>query len=295
MGKKRKDKDPLAKQLRRLAKRQARLEQRLGAVVLAPGAPIQKAPPRPEPSARVGLERGVEAEADDAPANPWAGWERREQLRLLERYQTDEWNAIQVYTKHKDITAAVLMAMIGAGVASLAADTEWVVLLGALVPLFVRRLAMHFRLGLDRFYARFLEAVVMQHKLRANLGLEREDRFAGDPQLYVVRCDRGFAPTASSAWVREHLELGDNRVTAAHLADICKWSLVLTVIAAVRLDFLVVEKYDLGAGGIFITVAFTVLTLGFLGLAHHAVERDAGLTLQRSRDARYGPPSSTSN
>ena len=158
------------------------------------------------------------------------GWWDNEKLKevihesgtgLLSFHQTAEWNAMKCFATYKNIMITVSMTLIAAGVAAVANDKPVIVLLAMLVPIIMAGLRQYSIETLDRYYARFLEAVVVQHKIlwALDLIIEQETPFKNDQFLEVSRRAsielqrKSDDPEKESAlWVRQKLEEGHNNV-----------------------------------------------------------------------------------
>jgi hypothetical protein len=161
----------------------------------------------------------------------------RHGMELLAFHQTAEWNSMDRFGVQKNIMITVSMTLIAAGAAAVSSDSQIIVLAAMLVPAIVAVLRQYTIEILDRYYARFLEAVVAQRKLRFILGLgsDREAPFDEDEFLEVARRGNNAAGTGSALWVREYIEKGHNNVVWRIFRGLCWASAILPVAAGARL------------------------------------------------------------
>jgi hypothetical protein len=156
--------------------------------------------------------------------------ECRTLISLIQHYKTDEWNALDIYAKHKNILFTGLTALLGLGAYVSVRSEQALLHVSILFPVLVelwRRFSIE---TLDRYYLRFLEAVVVIKKLEYLSGLHKkvyseaisakdEDSqapFLEDCHLDVDRRHKSLAnieKNSSKYWILDHMKKGHNRVT----------------------------------------------------------------------------------
>ncbi len=208
-------------------------------------------------------------------------------MKLLAFHQTAEWNALDRFGTQKNIMITVSISVIAGGTAAVAGDNQIVVLAAMLVPMFVAVLRQHTIETLDRYYARFLEAAVVQRKLRFTLGLgsDPEAPFTEDDFLEVARRGNNAAGTGSAPWVRDLLGQGHNGVVWRIFRALCWASAILPVAAGARLhtwpNDAVFNRSLMGPKWIALVV---VASLVALGSAYAVGTRQ----ITKQRDDAYG-------
>lgn len=207
-------------------------------------------------------------------------------MELLAFQQTAEWNSLDRFGVQKNIMITVSMTLIAAGIAAVAADSQILVLAGMLVPILIAVIRQHTIETLDRYYARFLEAAVVQRKLRFALGLgsDVDPPFSDDEFLEVARRGKNAPGIGSAVWIRDFLEKGHNEVVWRIFRVLCRASAMLPVAAAARLltwrsD--AVSNFNLTPGLIVVGV---VASLGTLVFTYNKGTRD----IIKKRDDSYG-------
>ena len=164
---------------------------------------------------------------------------------LLNFHQNAEWRAVEGFGRHLNILVSAMIALLAAGGACLVTGSTAVQLVAFIVPIFVVRLRRHAIESLDRYYQRFLEAVVCIAKIEYLMGLNQQVCAAGaaaalarqdviyskDPTLDVTRRWSNRPTDVESAeWVVEGLSGGHNKVAWCLFKDIWIGSCLLPLL-----------------------------------------------------------------
>ncbi|MCD4780095.1 MAG: hypothetical protein K8S27_06045 [Candidatus Omnitrophica bacterium] len=174
--------------------------------------------------------------------------------QLLSYHQQTEWNALDRFAQHQNILAGGLLAILGAGGASLGSSVNTLHYSPFFLPLFVvflRRISIE---TLDRYYQRFLEAVVCTAKIAFLLGLNHKvwSDYLSDENLNENNCpfhkdetlgiDRHWKATTqkgsikqSEEWIIEFMSKGHNSITWKLFSGIYFGSLVFPFMAVFRI------------------------------------------------------------
>lgn len=147
---------------------------------------------------------------------------------LLTFYQTAEWNAVNGFGVQLSIMITIFMALIAASAAALCENNQILVLTNLLVPILVAILRRYAIETLDRYYARFLEAVAVQKKIRFHLGIGPSENPFKEERFEVLDRELG---SASANWIRKKLEEGHNEVASRIFHTLC-WAAAFLPIAA---------------------------------------------------------------
>lgn len=211
----------------------------------------------------------------------------RDRIKLLAFHQTAEWNSLDRFGIHESIMITVSITLIAAGAAAVAGDNKILVLAAMLVPMFVALLRRYTIETLDRYYARFLEAAVVQSKLRFILGLgsHSEAPHPDDEFLEVTRMGDNKPGKGSALWIRKHLEKGHNNVVWRIFRALCWASVILPVAGGMQLLTWPndpIFNCSLMAPGLI--VAVVVASLVAMGWAYDAGTRH----ITKKRDVVYG-------
>lgn len=175
--------------------------------------------------------------ADSSQGEDWTPSEKLRELvksrgfELLKYYQTAEWQALSTFSQYSKAFSAVIISMFAAGFLTLTRDDSFFAAV-ALIPAGIC-LVRYFAIStLDRYYQRFLEAVVPQVKLKFALGIkaEIEDKFRGEHSLEE---NRG-AHMRSREWISEFMWKGHNNVAYETYDVWCVLSVVYPIVAALR-------------------------------------------------------------
>lgn len=172
---------------------------------------------------------------------------------LLSYQQQAEWNALDRFAQHQNILAGGLLAMLGAGGASLGSDVSALHYFPILLPLlivFLRKISIE---TLDRYYQRFLEAIVCTAKIEFLLGLDRKvwsehlsDEnlnnnnvpFYGDSTPNIDRYWKSrININQSESWIIEFMSKGHNHVAWRLFLGIYVGSLIFPLMAAFRIGW----------------------------------------------------------
>lgn len=171
-------------------------------------------------------------------------------FNLLKNHQEIEWKALERFGQHSNILAGAMIALLAAGGAALAASRDEVKFVAFFVPLFVVHLRRFSIETLDRYYQRFLEAVVYIAKVKFLLGLNlpvwpvdripevdtkpkflfKEDKTI-DVDRRLISCINKDLPQLSGEWVYSHLGKGHNRVVWNLFCAIFVGSCLLPILA----------------------------------------------------------------
>lgn len=222
-------------------------------------------------------------------------WHEREELKkridlsgtdLLVFHQTAEWNAVDRFGVQKNIMITISMTLIAAGAAAVSSDRQIIVWSAMLLPVFVAVLRQYAIETLDRYYARFLEAVVVQRKLRfiCGLGSDVDAPFEEDEFLDVARRGSKAPQTGSGLWVREFLMGGHNGVVWRIFRALCWASAMLPLAAAARLGTWPSDAAPSSALTAPGALAVVVASLVALGAVYAAGTR----CITEKRDHSYG-------
>lgn len=92
--------------------------------------------------------------------------------RLLEYHQRAEWEALKLYGHHKNVMLVLITAIFAGSVAILTTSTNAFLWIALFIPAAVSTMCFFTRRSLDRYYQRFLEAIVGSAKVEYMLGLE---------------------------------------------------------------------------------------------------------------------------
>jgi len=158
-------------------------------------------------------------------------------MELLIFHQTAEWNALDRFGVQMNIMISVTTALIAVAFVALGSESQTTVLAAILVSVFVAALRQYTIEALDRYYARFLEAAVVQRKLRFLMEIGSDDKppFDKDEYLEVSRRGDNSPRTGSELWIREFLEKGHNDVVWRIFRGLCWVGVILPVLASARL------------------------------------------------------------
>jgi len=173
---------------------------------------------------------------------------------LLSYHQQAEWNALDRFAQHQNILAGGLIALLGAGGASLANSISPLHYFPFVLPLFVVFLRRTSIETLDRYYRRFLEAVVCTAKIEFLLGLDRKmwsdylsdenldghnypfykDKTLGIDRHWESRIEQENS-NQSKNWIYEFMSKGHNAITWKLFSGIYLGSLLFTFMAIFRI------------------------------------------------------------
>ena len=175
-------------------------------------------------------------------------------LSLLSYHQQAEWNALDRFAQHQSILAGGLIAILGAGGASLGSSVNALHYFPFSLPLFVVFLRGISIETLDRYYQRFLEAVVCTAKIEFLLGIdykvdsnclsdgnfnENDCPFSEDGTLGIDRhCKTRIEQKNSNQsknWIFERMSEGHNSITWKLFSGIYLGSLVFPFMAIFRI------------------------------------------------------------
>lgn len=133
----------------------------------------------------------------------------------------------------------IAMALISGGVIAASSNTVFFLAITALLPIYIVIMRHFVILVLDRYYARFLEAVVVQKKNRHCLKIGEMDRppFHDDRFLITNRQAEVEEIGPSTMWVRTLMDGGHNKVVASFTMWLFGFSLTISAGAALRIVF----------------------------------------------------------
>lgn len=172
---------------------------------------------------------------------------------LLSYQQKAEWNALDRFAQHQNILAGGLLAILGAGGASLGSNVSVLHYFPIFLPLlivFLRKISIE---TLDRYYQRFLEAIVCTAKIEFLLGLDHKvwsehilDEklnnnnvpFRNDSTPNIDRyCKSRNNINQSESWIIEFMAKGHNDVAWRLFLGIYVGSLIFPLMAAFRIGW----------------------------------------------------------
>lgn len=176
-------------------------------------------------------------------------------FEALRYYQTAEWNALNTYSHYSKAFSVLLLAIFGASflITTRKDFLQYLVLFTPISVCIVRYFAI---LTLDRYYQRFLEAVVPQIKLQYALGLQNDI----EPEFYN---ESGLVPDrkASSGtrlWIRKLMLQGHNEVVFKTYLIWCLVSFLYPAIALIKTGMLNYPKFNILFVILFIVILFSI-------------------------------------
>jgi len=173
--------------------------------------------------------------------------ERNDLQGLLSYHHEAELKALDLFAHHKNIWLAAITALLVAGVVALTIDAKPIQWITFFIPIIIVYLRWYVSRSLDRYYQRFLEAVVVTKKLEFMLGYDRkvctkglnpnpQPNLAPYPKDRYLDVDRRLVPkeneeasSNSKMWIYNHMFDGHNKVVSDFLRAICIFSILIPV------------------------------------------------------------------
>jgi len=174
---------------------------------------------------------------------------------LLEYHQRNEFEALKLYGHHKNIMIVFITAVFAGSAALLTTSTQALLWMPLFVPALVSTACYFAAKSLDRYYQRFLEAIVATRKIEYMIGGYRHvwpkeipPRFRelvqngnypykDDRTIDVDRHSRSWIGNKngrSSEWIEQYMSRGHNKVTEQFLRALFLFSLLAPFAALLR-------------------------------------------------------------